>query len=318
MPQAAQEHGQEQVAVGVEGALAVAAQRHVQVVAQPGRQADVPAPPELGDRLADIGLVEVFHEAETHHQAQADGHVAVAGEVEIQLRGVGEHAQPGIAGAGVLQGEEVVDQRCQAVGDEHLLDEALHEAGGAFAELVEAVAAVGELLGEILVAQHRPGNQLREQGDEGGEVDQVFRGFGVAAVHVDQVAERLENIEGDADRQDHVGQQERLEAGAFEHLVDVRHAEVGVLEVTQGRQVAGHAPDHPALRRLAAYSGAVDAQAETVVPQGDRDEQQEEIHPPPGVEHVAADQDQQVAIAITAHVIQAEKDRQEQEQEYVG
>ncbi|MCY1554124.1 hypothetical protein D9M68_906740 [compost metagenome] len=115
-----------------------------------------------------------------------------------------------------------------------------------------------------------------------------------------------------------MGQQERLEAGAFEHLVDVRHAEVGVLEVTQGRQVAGHAPDHPALRRLATYSGAIDAQPETVVPQGDRDEQQEEIHPPPGIEDVAGNQQQQIAIAIPAQVVQAEKDRQEQEQEHVG
>src|SRR5690606_2583166 len=98
VPQAAEQHGQEQVAVGLEGAAAVASQADVQVVAQPGGQADVPAPPELGDRLADVGLVEVLHEAEAHHQTQADGHAAVAGEVEVQLRGVGHGAQPGLAG----------------------------------------------------------------------------------------------------------------------------------------------------------------------------------------------------------------------------
>src|SRR5690606_37418766 len=64
VPQTAQEHGEEQVAVSLESAATVAAQADVQVVPQPGGQADVPAPTELGDGLADVRLVEVLHEAE--------------------------------------------------------------------------------------------------------------------------------------------------------------------------------------------------------------------------------------------------------------
>src|SRR5579864_7093213 len=45
VPQAAEQHRQQQVAVGLEPAVAVAAQRLVQIVAQPGRQRDVPALP---------------------------------------------------------------------------------------------------------------------------------------------------------------------------------------------------------------------------------------------------------------------------------
>lgn len=37
MPQTAQQHGQHIVAIGIERAVAVAAQRNVEVVAQPGR-----------------------------------------------------------------------------------------------------------------------------------------------------------------------------------------------------------------------------------------------------------------------------------------
>jgi len=62
----------------------------------------------------------------------------------------------------------------------------------------------------------------------------------------------------------------------------------------------------------------MDAQAEDVVPQRHGGEQQEEIHPPPGIEGVAADQDQQVAPAIRAQIVQAEEDRQEQKQKDVG
>src|SRR6185312_7993795 len=47
VPDAAEQHRDQQVAVGVEPAVAVAAERLVEIVAQPGRQADMPALPEL-------------------------------------------------------------------------------------------------------------------------------------------------------------------------------------------------------------------------------------------------------------------------------
>src|SRR5690606_16779364 len=49
VPQAAEQHGDEQVQVGAGRPTAVAAERDVEVVAQPRRQTDVPAAPELGD-----------------------------------------------------------------------------------------------------------------------------------------------------------------------------------------------------------------------------------------------------------------------------
>src|SRR3546814_3518210 len=58
----------EQIAIGLGGAAAIAAERDVEIVAQPTRQAHVPAPPELGDALADVRLVEVLDKAEAHHQ----------------------------------------------------------------------------------------------------------------------------------------------------------------------------------------------------------------------------------------------------------
>ena len=240
MPQAAEQHGEEQVAIGLQRGAAIAPQADVQVVAQPGGQADMPAPPEFGDRLADIGLVEVLHEAEAHHQAQTNGHAAVAGEIEVQLRGVGDGSQPGLAGGRVGQPEAVVDHRRQTIGDEHLLDEALHEARSAFGELVETVGTLDELVGQVLVAQYRPGDQLREQGNEGGEVDRMASRLDIAAVDIDQVAERLEDVEGDADRQQHRGQHERLEAHRLQRGIDVGHAEVGIFEVAQHTEVADH------------------------------------------------------------------------------
>ena len=74
---------------------AVAAERDVEVVAEPGRQRDVPAPPELGEALRDVRVVEVLEEAEPEHPAEPDRHVRVAGEVEVDLERVAERAEPG-------------------------------------------------------------------------------------------------------------------------------------------------------------------------------------------------------------------------------
>src|SRR5579863_9511498 len=47
MPQAAKQHGGHQVGIGAHAPLAVAAEGYVEVVAQPGAEADVPAAPEV-------------------------------------------------------------------------------------------------------------------------------------------------------------------------------------------------------------------------------------------------------------------------------
>ncbi|MCY1454849.1 hypothetical protein D9M71_719430 [compost metagenome] len=106
----------------------------------------------------------------------------------------------------------MVGNHGQGVGDKDLLDEALHEPGGTLAELVQGVGAVVELVGQVAKAQHGAGDQVRENGDESSEVDQVPRGRGIATVHVDDVADRFEDVERDADRQQHVRQDERLQA----------------------------------------------------------------------------------------------------------
>ncbi|MNG07737.1 hypothetical protein D3C84_910530 [compost metagenome] len=115
-----------------------------------------------------------------------------------------------------------------------------------------------------------------------------------------------------------MGEDERLQAERGDDRVEAVDAEVGVLEVAEDRQVDTDAEQQPALCGLGAYTGGADFQADPVVPQGDPGEQGEKVHPPPGVEQVAGQQQQGVAIALPAQVVQAEKDRQEQEQKHIG
>ena len=188
----------------------------------------------------------------------------------------------------------------------------------ALGELVEGVGAVVELVGEVAETQHRAGDQVREDRHEGGKVDQVAGRRGVTPVDVDDVADGLEDVERDPDRQQHVGQDERRQTDRGHHRVDAVDAEVGVLEVAENAQVDGHAEQQPALGRFGPHAGGADFEADPVVPQRDGCEQRKEVHAPPGIEHITGDQQQQVAIANPAQVIHAEKDRQEQKQEHIG
>ena len=72
----------------------------------------------------------------------------------------------------------------------------------AIREQHQRMGAVFELIGEVLEAQDRACHQLREQRDEGREIEEFQRRIGVFAGDIDQIADRVEHIERHADRQD--------------------------------------------------------------------------------------------------------------------
>ena len=127
VPQAAEQHGQHQVDVGARCAAAIAAERHVEIVAQPGRQRDVPAPPEIGEADRRVRHAEVVRQAETEAQRGADRDGRVAREVAEDLAGECERAEPGVderrPGAG-LPKTRSADGREHAIGEHDFLEEA--------------------------------------------------------------------------------------------------------------------------------------------------------------------------------------------------
>src|SRR5271165_266953 len=75
---------------------AIAAQRDVEILADPGGKRDVPAAPELGDAAGDVRHVEVLPQTETEHAGDTDCHVGISREVEVDLEREAENSTPGV------------------------------------------------------------------------------------------------------------------------------------------------------------------------------------------------------------------------------
>ena len=153
----------------------------------------MPAPPELGDRARDIGVVKILFELKAQHPPQADSHVGIAGKVKIDLEGIGQDPQPCAQRRQrrrILQAD--VPQHTDAVGQKHLFakaaDKGLHAAG----KLRDVFMALAQLVVHIFVLDNGAGDQLGEQGDKGAEGDNVFLRARIAAVHVDGVRHGLD------------------------------------------------------------------------------------------------------------------------------
>ena len=51
----------------------------------------MPSSPEIRDGGGQVGVVEVLQKLKAQHATQADGHVGVAREIEVDVQGVGQH-----------------------------------------------------------------------------------------------------------------------------------------------------------------------------------------------------------------------------------
>ena len=74
--------------------LPVSTQRNIEIVTEPGAERDMPTPPEFRDAAGQIGVPKVLREPEAENPAKADGHVAVAGKIIVNLQGERNRAQP--------------------------------------------------------------------------------------------------------------------------------------------------------------------------------------------------------------------------------
>ena len=243
MPQSAKEHGDDEVGILSDLALAVAAKGDVKIVLEPRGEGDVPTVPELRDRGGLVGRVEIDVEVEAKQQGYAYGHVAVAGEVAVYLERVAIDSHQ-VLDAGVKQGivEHAVDEvDADVVRDDDLLDQACHYEGYAASHhAVRDNDRTVQLGDEVACTDYGACHELREERDVEGIVEQTADGLYRAAIDINGVAQRLEREERNSDRQEDV---ERPEGAAGDRRQYVCE-EIGVLEIAQQTEVDGNAECH--------------------------------------------------------------------------
>ena len=212
----------------------------------------MPAPPEIGDAVGDVGHVKVHGEIEAQHLAHTDAHQRVAGEVKIQLQGIGQQTQPDQRGARIRQthtsrgknmlivvgADDIIPQLAYGIRNQDLFRQAEYKQADALFDLLEAVAVLVhvKLRGHIPVFHDGTGNQLGEHNHICTEINDVVLSLHIPTVYVDGVAHGLEGIEADAQGQ---------HGGCFHHAdgkpgnrIDGADDEVGVFEKHQHGQAA--------------------------------------------------------------------------------
>ena len=89
MPQTTQDHSDKEVQILPGFAFAIATQRDVEIIPQPGGKRDVPASPEIRDGTGCVGHIEVRSQFKAHQIGQTNGNIRVSTEVAVNLQAVG-------------------------------------------------------------------------------------------------------------------------------------------------------------------------------------------------------------------------------------
>ena len=90
MPVARGEKDEELVAHCAQRAPPVSVKRNVEIIAEPAGQGHVPPAPEGAEACSAVGVIEVFRQPNPKQKTETDSHVAVAGEIEIELKAVAD------------------------------------------------------------------------------------------------------------------------------------------------------------------------------------------------------------------------------------
>ena len=205
----------------------------------------MPALPEARDGARDERQVEVFQQMEAKHARKADGHVRIAGKIEIELEHIRGGRQPRAhqRKLGGLHGKSRVRQSRQVVGQEHLFGQTHDKAADALAKIVQRFPAGGDLVVKRLVAHDGPSDQLRKERYVQAHVHQTLLHPAIAAVYVDDVRNGLEREERYANGQNDLRHRQRK----VEDPVHVFHQKAQVLEAREQAQVAHQAYHQPGL-----------------------------------------------------------------------
>ena len=234
----------------------------------------MPPPPELRHTGRLIRRAKVVGKVEPQQEGDADGHVAVARKVAIDLERV--PIDPHQVFEARIQGGIVEDAlhevHADIVGDDGFLEESAHQEEHPPPEHGLGHHQRTAYLGQEVAGTHDgTGYQLGKERDIERIVEQAVQGLQLPAIDIEGIAERLEGEERDAHGQEDIQRMERAAPQRAQPLAE----QVGVLEVAEQSQVDAQAHTHQQLP-LPLSLRALHAPGQEVVAQRHH-QQQEEI-----------------------------------------
>ena len=236
MPEPPQQHHDGQINVCAPHPFSVAPEGNIEVIPQPGGKRNVPSSPELGDGLRQVRGIEVFRKNESQHQPEADGHIGIGAEIEVDLKGIGSETIPGVQDAAGARIENHVGDLPAGVGEQHLLRQAEADEGHAPGKFLRRMGPIGHLVGNLAETDDGAGHELGKEGDIAGEIDEIAQHLRLAAIDIDGIAQQMEGVKTDAQGQGDANHRLQFQMGQSKPVnqeIVVFHCEIEVLEKSQ-------------------------------------------------------------------------------------
>ena len=161
--------------------------------------------------------------------------------------------------------ESRVGKHADRVSNDDLLDQAVDEAQHALRKRIETFPPFADLRVDLLEADDRPGDHLRDR-DVESEIERVAQRRDALPEDVDDVAHRVERVEGDADRQNDIVPGDHPPFEALADIVQLEDEEVRVFEIGEDGEVEDDAARErePAQGELC-RADAAESRAEKVI-----------------------------------------------------
>ena len=172
VPEAAQEHGNEEVDFGAGEAKAISAEGDVEVIAEPGGEADVPALPEFTHAGGGVGKVEIEHDIKAENEGGAASDIGIAGEIAVDLESEGDGGEKDHRSGGGVVAVNHFHERGEIIGNDDFFEHSPDAEPETFAKHGNGDgASFAELREEMAGAFDRAGDELWKKRNEREEMD---------------------------------------------------------------------------------------------------------------------------------------------------
>ena len=208
----------------------------------------MPSLPKLGDASGEIRLFEVFHQGEAHDLGGTDGDVGIGAKVAVDLDPEQERRdhelKSGVLGVIAI---DLVDNYGHTIRDHELQKEPpQHDQKARFDSIIIEVMPFVDLHEQILGTLDRTRHELWEERYEKRILRYILFNKDFPPVHIHRVAQCLESVERDADRQNHIKSRlYELDAQASHDPAKIAYGKVKVFEKKENRQIGRKTETHP-------------------------------------------------------------------------